>query len=192
MNEPSQLPVLSFSTSHAWHAWLEEHHADSSGVWLQFFKKASGVPTITYDQALDEALCYGWIDSQLKSFDEKSYLQKFSARRSKSIWSKRNREHIARLIQEGRMQPAGLAQVEEAKKDGRWDEAYDSPGNMEIPEDFQQELAKNKKAKEFFETLNKANVYAIAWRLQTAKKLETRSRRMQQILLMLEKNEKFH
>src|SRR6185369_11298873 len=138
--------------------------------WLKFFKKNSGVQSINYDQALDVALCYGWIDSQLKSFDEKAYLQKFTPRRSKSIWSKRNVEYIERLMKAGRMKPAGIKQYEEAKADGRLEAAYDKPSEMKMPEDFLAELAKNKKANAFFQTLNKANTYAIAWRLQTAKK----------------------
>ncbi len=192
MVNPAGIPILSFERPEAWREWLEKHHAQSAGVWVQFFKKHSGIPTITYGEALDEALCYGWIDSQVKSYDEKSYLQKFSPRRSKSIWSKRNREHIARLIREGRMQSAGLLQVEEAKKNGRWEEAYDSPATAKVPDEFIRALAKNPKAKAFFETLNKTNVYAIVWRLQTAKKLETKQRRMENILVMLEKGEKFY
>jgi uncharacterized protein YdeI (YjbR/CyaY-like superfamily) len=161
-------------------------------VWLRFYKKGSGITSLNYAQALDEALCYGWIDGQSKTSDEKSYLQKFTQRRARSIWSKRNIEHIARLTEEGKMKPSGLKAAEAAKADGRWDMAYDSPGNMSIPEDFLLELSRDKKAFAFFETLNKANTYAISWRLQTAKKPETREKRMKIILGMLSRGEKFH
>ena len=138
------------------------------------------------------ALCYGWIDGQKNSYDAESWIQKFTPRRPRSIWSKRNREHIARLEQSGKMKAAGIKQVEAAKADGRWEQAYDSPGNMVVPADFLIKLARNKKAEAFFKTLNKTNTYAIVWRLQTAKKPETRDKRMKEILEMLKKQEKFH
>jgi uncharacterized protein YdeI (YjbR/CyaY-like superfamily) len=156
------------------------------------FKKDSGKTTGTHDAAIDEALCFGWFDGQADKYDENSWLQKFTPRRPKSLWSKRNRERVARLIKKKRMQPAGLKEVEAAKKDGRWNQAYDSPKNMEVPADFLNELKKNKKAYEFFKTLNKANTFAIGWRLQTAKKPETREKRMKAILGMLQKGEKLH
>ena len=159
---------------------------------MQFFKKDSGKKTFQYAEALDVALCYGWIDSQMKSYDKESYIQKFTPRGAKSIWSKRNKTHVARLLKEKRMTPAGLAQIDAAKKDGRWKGAYDSPKKMQVPPDFLQLLSKNKKAFSFFKTLNKANVYAITWRLQTAKKPETREKRMHTILEMLKKSQKFH
>jgi uncharacterized protein YdeI (YjbR/CyaY-like superfamily) len=187
--QPKPLP---FTTPAAFRAWLKKNHRTSDGIWIKFYKKGSGVKSINYAEALDEALCYGWIDSQTKSFDKKAYLQKFSARRSKSLWSKRNREHVARLIKEGRMTEAGLAEIDAAKKDGRWDAAYDSSANMVIPEDFMKELVRNKKAQAFFKTLNKTNLYAIGWRLQTAKKEETRLRRIMAIIEQLEKGKKFH
>ena len=183
---------MSFATPKLFKSWLKKHHLTSSGLWVRFYKNASGVKTIIYAEALDEALCYGWIDSQAKTYDAESYLQKFTPRRSKSIWSKRNREHVARLIEEGRMQPVGLKRVEEAKKDGRWDVAYDSPKNMQVPEDLLTELKKYERAQSFFEHLNKANVYAITWRLQTAKKPETRVKRLKIIMDMLKKGETFH
>jgi uncharacterized protein YdeI (YjbR/CyaY-like superfamily) len=185
-------PVLTFSSMQQWNEWLEQNHNNSDGVWLQVYKKHTGIATVTHAQALEEALCFGWIDGQAKKYDELSYLQKFTPRRPKSIWSKRNVELVARLEKEGRMKPAGREQIEAAKADGRWDRAYDSPGNMTMPEDFLKELAKNKKAHAFFKTLNKTNTYAIGWRLQTAKKPETRERRMKQILEMLAREEKFH
>lgn len=184
--------IIAFKSPEDWHAWLMANHTQPIGIWVRLYKKASGVKSINYDQALDEALCFGWIDGQKKSFDEKSWIQKFTPRRAKSLWSKRNRDHIARLVKAKRMQPAGLREVKNAKADGRWDQAYDSAKTMKIPEDFLKELKKDKSAYEFFLTLNKANVYAIAWRLQTAKKPETRERRMAAILDMLKNGKKLH
>jgi uncharacterized protein YdeI (YjbR/CyaY-like superfamily) len=192
MTESADLPIIPFPTSEKWEAWLEENHATAPGVWMQFYKKDSGLPTITWADAVPIALCYGWIDSQAKKFDEKSYLQRFTPRGPKSMWSKINTEHVLRLTQLGKMKPAGLAAVEAAKADGRWQKAYDSPATMKVPDDFLKELSKSKKAKAFFDTLNKTNTYAIAWRLQTAKKPETRERRMKVLLEMLEKGEKLH
>jgi uncharacterized protein YdeI (YjbR/CyaY-like superfamily) len=188
----NDLEIIPFKTSKEWERWLSKNHISSNGIWLHLFKKDSRIKSITHKQALDEALCYGWIDGQAKSFDEKSWIQKFTPRRKKSVWSKRNTENIERLMKLGKMKPAGINEVESAKADGRWQKAYDSPGNMTIPDDFLKELSKNKKAKAFFETLNKANHYAITWRLQTAKKPETREKRMKTILAMLAKGEKFH
>ncbi|MFA5935457.1 MAG: YdeI/OmpD-associated family protein [Patescibacteria group bacterium] len=185
-------PVLSFATVKKWHMWLAKNHASSSGIQLRIFKKDSGQKTISYDEALDEALCFGWIDSQKRAYDEKSWIQKFTHRRAKSIWSKRNKEHVARLVKERRMQPAGLKEVESAKKDGRWDSAYDSPKNIKIPDDFLKEVKKDKRAYAFFQTLNKTNTYSIAWRLQTAKKPETRAKRMSEMLAMMAQGKKFH
>lgn len=184
--------VLSFASSREWRDWIAENHAKSNGVWLRFFKKHSCEKTVTYAEALDEALCYGWIDGQVNKYDTQSYIQKFTPRRPKSIWSKRNTEKAGRLIEEGRMQKAGMQQVEMAKADGRWQQAYDSAKNMKVPEDFLQQLSKNKKAKAFFDGLNKANQYAIAWRLQTAKKPETREKRLKEILQMMREGKKFH
>ena len=190
------METLTFKTPKEFEAWLKAHHAKVPRVWVRFLKKAhketSGEKSITYAQALDVALCYGWIDSLANALEEKSYKQKFSPRGPKSVWSKRNREHIARLIKEKRMTPAGLAAVAAAKKDGRWAGAYDGSKAMKIPEDFLQELGKRKKAKAFFDTLNKANLYAIGYRLQTAKKPETRERRKAAILAQLEAGKKFH
>lgn len=187
-----ELPIVSFTAPGEWRVWLSEHHANPAGVWIRIFKKATGKPTVTHSEALDEALCYGWIDGQAKKLDDESYLQKFTPRRSKSLWSKRNRERIERLVSEGRMQPPGMVEVEAAKADGRWDRAYDSPTTMTIPEDFTIELAKNEKALAFFGTLDKQNLYAIGWRLQTAKKPETRQRRITAIIELLEQGQKLH
>jgi uncharacterized protein YdeI (YjbR/CyaY-like superfamily) len=148
--------------------------------------------TVTYAEALEEAFCYGWIDGQANKYDADSYIQKFTPRRPKSIWSKRNTQIAERLIKQGRMKKAGMEQVELAKGDGRWQQAYDSPKNMKVPDDFLQELSKNKKAKTFFDGLNKTNLYAIAWRLQTAKKPETREKRLKEILAMMSEGKKFH
>ena len=193
MNKDTGTPVKSFASSKQWKEWLAMNHAKSNnGIWLRIFKKDSGEATITYDEALDEALCFGWIDGQKKKYDEKSWLQKFTPRRSKSIWSKRNKTRVARLIEDKRMRPSGLKEIETAKKDGRWDKAYDSPSQMEIPADFLAILRKDREAYEFFKTLNKANTYAIAWRLETAKKPETREKRMQILLKMMKKRQKLH
>jgi uncharacterized protein YdeI (YjbR/CyaY-like superfamily) len=192
MNKATNTPIICFKSSAAWEAWLAKHHAKSKGIWVRFFKKGSGVASVSHDEALEEALCYGWIDGQLKKYDDKSWLQKFTPRRTKSLWSKKNTEHVERLIQAGKMKPAGLKEAELAKAGGRWTKAYDSPSAMQVPEDFLRRLATNKKAEAFFQTLNRANTYAIAWRLQTAKKPETREKRMNAILQMLAKNEKFH
>ncbi len=193
-NKPasSDYPVLSFESPDELRKWLEKNHSVSSGIWLRIFKKKSGVESISYDLALDESLCYGWIDGQLKSYDEQSYIQKFTPRRSRSIWSKRNIEHIKRLEKEGRMRPAGIKEAEAAKADGRWDISYDSPANSIVPDDLLAELSKDSKSLEFFNNLSKANKYAITWRLQTARKPETRAKRLKEILEMLAKGKKFH
>lgn len=191
-SEKADYPVKAFRDAAAFREWLAENHARAAGVWLRFFKKDSGKKTVTYAEALDQALCFGWIDGQVKKFDEASWIQKFTPRRTRSVWSKRNVEHTERLIAAGLMQPAGLAAIEAAKGDGRWEAAYDSPSKAAVPADFLEELAKHKKAHAFFKALNRANVYAIAYRLQTAKKAETRQRRMKQILEMLKRGEKFH
>lgn len=184
--------VLSFKSPNAFERWLKRNHSREEGVWLRLFKKDSGEKAITYTEAIDEALCYGWIDGLKKKYDEQSWIQKFTPRRTGSLWSKQNRERAERLIAEGRVKPQGLAEVERAKANGRWDSAYDSPGNMTMPDDFLKLLSKFKRAKAFFDTLNKANRYTIAWRIQTAKKPETRKKRMIAILEMLKKKEKFH
>jgi uncharacterized protein YdeI (YjbR/CyaY-like superfamily) len=188
-NEPE---VLSFKTLKAFQEWLAKNHGLPVGIWLRFCKKGQREKTITYQEALDEALCYGWIDGQLKRYDDQSWIRRFTPRGEKSIWSKKNTAHAERLITARKMKPRGLVEVERAKADGRWLMAYDSPRNMEIPADFLKALSKNKNALKFFESLNKANRYAIGWRLQTAKKPETREKRMKSILAMMAKGEKFH
>jgi uncharacterized protein YdeI (YjbR/CyaY-like superfamily) len=187
-----ELKTKSFADFNKWRRWLTRNNIKSNGIWLRLYKKDSGVKSITHNEALDEALCFGWIDGQGKKYDYESWLLKFTPRRAKSIWSKRNAERCEQLLILGRMNPAGLIEMNKAKEDGRWGAAYDSPGNMTFPEDFLKKLTKNKKASAFFESLNRANKYSIAWRLQTAKKSETREKRMVQILEMLSKGEKFH
>jgi uncharacterized protein YdeI (YjbR/CyaY-like superfamily) len=186
------MEMISFSTSAEFRLWLQKNHDTSSGIWLRIWKIDSEVPTVTYADALDEALCFGWIDGQKKSYDARSWLQKFTPRKSGSRWSKKNTEHVERLVKAKKMTPAGLREVKAAQADGRWKAAYDSFGAAEVPEDFMKELKKNKKAKAFFETLNKTNLYSICYRLQTAKKPETRKKRIETIITMLAKGEKFH
>jgi uncharacterized protein YdeI (YjbR/CyaY-like superfamily) len=184
--------IIAFKDSDAWRHWLDENYAKVDGVWLRIYKKASSVPTVSYAEALESALCYGWIDGQKKSYDQESFLQKFTPRRAKSIWSKRNIEHIERLTEQGLMMSAGMAEVERAKEDGRWAAAYDTPSEMTVPDEFLAELKKHPVAEKFFATLNKANTYAIAWRLQTAKTEETRKRRQDKIIALLDKEQKLH
>lgn len=192
MNTKPDYPIIPLDSQEKWEQWLADNYASSDGVWLQLFKKGSGKKTITRAEALDEALCYGWIDGQSKSYNSESWLQKFTPRRARSVWSKVNIQNVGRLIEAGKMKPAGLQQIEAAKLDGRWERAYDSPSASTVPDDFLQELDKDRKAKAFFETLNKTNTYAITYRLQTAKKPETREKRMKAILEMLAKGEKFY
>jgi uncharacterized protein YdeI (YjbR/CyaY-like superfamily) len=189
MGEPE---ILSFGSSRDFRAWLVRNRDQSDGVWLRVYKKDSGVETVTYAEALDQALCFGWIDGQKKPYDKQSWLQRFTPRRRNSGWSRINTQHVERLIQAGQMAPAGLKEVEAAQADGRWKAAYDSFANAAVPDDFLAELRKNKKAKAFFETLNRTNRYSIAYRLQTAKKPETRERRLRAIIEMLARGEKFH
>jgi uncharacterized protein YdeI (YjbR/CyaY-like superfamily) len=184
--------VRPFKTQAAFASWLAKNHAKTDGVWIKYYKKGSGKPTITYAEALDVALCYGWIDGQRKSLDAESYLQLYTPRRKRSLWSKINKGHVARLIESGRMQSAGLAEVERAKADGRWDQAYGNARDIEMPKDFLRALAKDKQAKAFFESLNRANHYAIAWRLATAKKPETRARRLATFLAMMAEGKALH
>jgi len=191
MMTPADLPILLFESQRKFADWLAKHHNQSDGVWLKLAKKGSDLPSVTYDEAVETALCYGWIDGQKQGFDEKFWLQKFTPRRSKSIWSKINREKAEKLIASGRMQPAGLAAVELAKQDGRWQAAYDSQKTITVPDDFQAELDKNPKAKAFFETLTSAKRYSFLFRIQTAKKPQTRAKRIRQFIEMLESGESF-
>lgn len=192
METLKDLQVVLFVAQSDWRAWLKENHARSQGLWLKHAKKSSGKASISYQQALDEALCYGWIDSQMQAYDEDYYLQKFTPRGPKSVWSKNNVLKAEGLIKSGEMQPPGLIAVNLAKQDGRWAAAYDPQSSSKIPEDFLVELDKNPKAKQFFETLNKANTYAFCWRIQTAKKPETRKARIEKFIDMLSRGEKLH
>lgn len=182
----------SFRSTEELRAWLMREHSRATGLLLRIYKKGSGIASVTYAEALDQALCFGWIDGQKLPLDAVSWVQKFTPRRSKSGWSKMNIGHVDRLVQGGQMMPAGLKEVEAAKADGRWAAAYDSPANATVPAEFVKELARNSRAKQFFSTLNKANLYAIAYRLQTAKRPETRLKRMKLIVEMLARGDKFH
>jgi uncharacterized protein YdeI (YjbR/CyaY-like superfamily) len=188
----SDLPVLPFKDKKAWSVWLARYHARSPGVWLKLAKKDSDVPSVTYPEALDAALCYGWIDGQKQAHDESFWLQKLTPRGPRSIWSKINREKAEALIASGEMKPAGLAAIERAKENGQWEKAYESQSRASVPDDLQAELDRNPKAKAFFATLNSVNRYAIVFRVHNAKKPETRARRIQQFVAMLERHEKIH
>ncbi len=182
-------PIKLFTDRDSWARWLREHHASEQGIWLRFAKAASALESVSYSEALDLALCHGWIDGQKRTFDSDSWLLKFTPRRKRSVWSKKNREHVERLIRSGEMHPAGLAQVEAAKADGRWDRAYDSPANAMIPEDFQAALDSHPEAAEFFATLKSASRYSMLYRIQTAVKPETRARRVSEYIEMLSRGE---
>src|SRR4051812_49526189 len=173
----AELPTLSFATPRAFSDWLADHHASSRGIWLRLAKKASGRASITYAEAIDVALAWGWIDGQKQRGDEASWLQKFTPRGGKSVWSKINREKALARIEAGAMQRAGLAEVERAKQDGRWDVAYAPPSRATVPDDLQAALAKNARAAAFFRTLDAKNRYAVLWRGETAKRGGTRPKR---------------
>jgi len=188
----AEKPILVFRDKRDWVAWLDEHHRASSGIRLRLAKKASGLKSISYDDALDVALCYGWIDGTRKSEGDASWLQTFTPRGKRSIWSKRNREKALALIERGEMQPAGLAEVERAKQDGRWDAAYDGPGRMAVPDDLQAALDANARARSFFDTLDSRNRYAILFRLHNARRAETRAKRLREFVAMLARRERLH
>jgi uncharacterized protein YdeI (YjbR/CyaY-like superfamily) len=185
-------PVIAFSSRAEWEAWLAEHHATSSGLWLKIAMKGSGLATVSYAEALDGAICYGWIDGQKGSFDDDHWLQRFTPRQPRSKWSKINCAKAAALIEKGEMRPAGLAEVERAKADGRWDAAYHGQRTATVPEDLQRELQKNPRAREFFAALDSANRYAILHRIEDAKKPETRARRIEKYVAMLAEGKKIH
>lgn len=191
MPVPDDLPILHFQDEGEWEKWLSVHYS-SKGLWLKIAKKDSGIASVNYAQALDVALCHGWIDGQKRGLDEKFFLQRFTPRRPRSLWSKINIGKVEGLIASGRMQPAGMREVEAAKADGRWDAAYHGSGSMEIPAELATALAKNRKAKAFFDTLDKTNRYSFCWRVQTAKKPETRIARAEKFVAMLAKGEKIH
>jgi len=184
--------VLAFESDAHWEAWLQEHHASSDGVWVKIAKKASGIPTVAYPDVLDTALCFGWIDGQRKALDDQFFLQRFTPRRARSKWSQINRDKVAALTRAGRMRPAGLAEVERAKADGRWDAAYGGQAAMTVPDDLQAELDARPDAAAFFAALSSQNRYAILFRLHDAKRPETRSRRLAKFVAMLEAGETIH
>jgi uncharacterized protein YdeI (YjbR/CyaY-like superfamily) len=191
-NISGNLPIIFFKYTKQLESWFEKHYADTNGIWMRIAKKDSQEESVSYAKALDLALCYGWIDGQKQKNDDHSWLQKFTPRRPGNQWSKINTQHAEHLINAGKMQPSGLQQIENARNDGRWKAAYDSGKSSAVPDDFLKELVKNKKAKAFFDSLNKANTYAIAYRLQTAKKPETRENRMRTIIEMMKQGEKIH
>ncbi len=186
MSEEQPVP---FPSAAAWEAWLEKHHADSDGIWVKFAKKASGIETVVYKEAVHEALRYGWIDGHTKRLDDDWYIQRFTPRRARSRWSKINCAKAEALIAGGAMQPAGLAEVERAKADGRWDAAYDGPATATVPDDLRAALDREPAASELFERLDSTNRYAILHRLQEAKKPETRARRIEKFVAMLARGE---
>lgn len=192
MDPKSDDPVEFFAKPADFERWLRKHHAKAPCVWVKYAKKKSGIPSIVWDQAVDVALCYGWIDGQSKSLDETYSLQRFTPRQKQSKWSKLNRERVARLTSAGRMQPAGLAEVERAKADGRWAAAYDSAATAQVPDDLAKALAKSAKVKKFFDSLSSTNRYAILYGLQAAKRPETRARRLEKFVEMLNKGDKLY
>ncbi|MCE9670847.1 YdeI/OmpD-associated family protein [Myxococcus stipitatus] len=189
---PDGLPIIAFTGPADWEAWLSKNHASERGLWLKLFKKGAGAPPLTYAQALDVALCWGWIDSHKRAYDDAAWIQRFSPRGPRSLWSQINREKVAALIAAKRMQPAGLVHVERAKADGRWDNAYASQSRSAIPEDFEAALDANPRAKAFFSTLDSANRYAVLFRIQNVKKAETRARNIVRFVEMLARHEKIH
>lgn len=186
------METILFESAEAFERWLDEHHSSSPGIWLKLRKKAPGVVALDYAQALDAALCYGWIDGQKRTFDDSYWLQRFTPRKPKSKWSKRNRDKVADLLEQGRMRPPGLAEVERAKVDGRWDAAYDGWRSASVPDDLAEALAATPAAAEFFATLDGQNRYAILYRVQDAKKPETRARRIEKYVAMLAEQKKLH
>ena len=186
------LPVIAFDDQQAWADWLHANHAMSPGLWMQLARKASPARSVSYAEAVEEALCYGWIDGQSKSHNQTCWLQKFTPRRRRSIWSKINREKTERLVSDGRMQPAGFAEVDRAKQDGRWEAAYESPRAATVPKDLQTALKSSPQANAFFRSLNSRNRFAILFRIQTAKKPATRARRIEQFIQMLENHGKLY
>jgi uncharacterized protein YdeI (YjbR/CyaY-like superfamily) len=189
---PAGDPIRRFATQAAWAGWLEKNHRKSEGLWLRLAKKGSGLRSVTYGEALEVALCYGWIDGQKRGESQQAWLQRFLPRSTTSIWSKINRDKAVGLIASGRMKVAGLQAVEAAKKHRRWDAAYDSPKSAKVPEDFQAALDASPRAREFLQSLDGANRYAVLFRIQTVKKAETRARKILDFIEMLERRERIH
>ena len=188
---PAPAPTL-FKTAKAFETWLKKHHASSDGLWLMIAKRGAREPSVSYAEAVEIALCWGWIDSQKKALDDQHFLQRFTPRRARSVWSKVNVEKVAALIDAGRMQPPGQAQVEAAQADGRWAQAYDGARSAVVPDDLLAALDAEPKAKAFFATLNASNRYAVLWSIQTAVKPETRARRIEQLVAKLARGELIH
>lgn len=192
MEEKQGLPILSFATEEAWEQWLEANHTKSKGIWMKIAKKGSADDSISRAAALDVALCYGWIDGQAGKYDEANWLQRFTPRRRGSNWSKINRDRVEELIAAGRMKPAGLRAIEEAKANRRWDAAYDGQRSMAVPDDLRQALEENEPARQFFDSLDSRNRYAILYRIHDAKKPETRARRIAKFVSMLSEQKKIY
>jgi uncharacterized protein YdeI (YjbR/CyaY-like superfamily) len=189
---PNPSAIRAFANAKAFETWLSKHHDKQSEIYLRIYKKGSGVATVTYAEALDVALCWGWIDGLKKAYDAQSFLQRFSPRRTKSVWSQINREHVARLIEAGRMTPHGLHQVEAAKADGRWQAAYASPSKSSIPDDLRAAIEAEPKARKTFATLNKVNLFALAFRVGTAKTAAGRAKRIETFVELLKRGESLH
>jgi uncharacterized protein YdeI (YjbR/CyaY-like superfamily) len=192
VNSPAALPTLRFATQRAFEIWLDKHHARSRGVWIKIAKTGSGIRSIKHAQALEAALCWGWIDGQAKRVDETWYVQKFTPRAARSLWSKINCARATALVAAGRVKPAGLAEIARAKQDGRWARAYDSPSRATVPDDLAEALGRSARASAFFDSLDSRNRYAILHRVQTAKKPETRARRIAQFVKMLAQRQKIY
>lgn len=190
MSKIDQDEIIVFNTQKEWERWLSKEFDKKPGVWIKMAKKGKGVTTVTYDEALDVALCYGWIDGIVRKFDDKYYIQRFSPRAKRSIWSKINVGKIEALTKAGKMMPSGFAQVEAAKADGRWANAYGGSASMKMPDDFKAALGKHKKAAAFFETLNGANKYTIFFQIHNARRPETRARRIEKFIQMLAQGKK--
>jgi uncharacterized protein YdeI (YjbR/CyaY-like superfamily) len=188
----NELPMLELEDRAAWERWLEEQYAASDGVWLKIAKKGSGTTTVTYAEALEEALCFGWIDGQKAAHDQSFWLQRFTPRRPRSKWSQINRQKATELIEQGRMKPAGLAEVDAATQDGRWEAAYASHGNATVPDDFKRALDANPAAKEFFATLGSVHRYSFLYRINDAKRPETRARRISDYVATLAEGRTLH
>jgi uncharacterized protein YdeI (YjbR/CyaY-like superfamily) len=191
MNKPTDLPVRHFKDAAAWEKWLEANLA-AAGLWLKIAKKDSGIASVTYAEALDVALCHGWIDGLKKGHDDRFFLQRFTPRKKRSLWSKNNVAHVERLTKAGRMRGGGLREVEAAKADGRWDVAYHGASKMEVPPELAAALAKNRKARAFFDQLDKTNRYSFCWRVQSSVKPETKAALVEKLVAMLVRGEKIH
>jgi len=189
---PKPMVKRLFKSQAQWHAWLEKHHEDPDGLWLHFSKKDSGVVTLSYDEALEVALCFGWIDAQLRTHDDRTFVRKFTPRRARSVWSKINRAKAEKLVEAGRMRPAGLKAIDRAREGGEWDRAYDSARTAAVPPDLQAALGRSAKAAAFFRKLDAANRYAFVWRIQTARNEKIRASRIAGIVEMLRERKTFH